>query len=186
MTLNDRSKGFCELIDRSELHLGSTFRLLLLQGKPSIVQGLGMRWLGLVSLLLSLAAVQTGGENEQSELGRQNRDHYPFGQSHDIPEYEIVIARYKENSTTLAWLSELPSFYQVTIINKVDSSAEKQSCAASHASNHMLKLNSLLCPTAKEGSCNYICHHVEIVGWLDVPYAGLAKGQELYHRQCHQ
>ena len=55
----------------------------------------------------------------QTEDRRQLRDTYPFGKSSEAPEYEIVVARYGENATTLAWLAELPAFYQVTIINKV-------------------------------------------------------------------
>lgn len=34
-------------------------------------------------------------------------------------EYEIVVARYRENSTVLAWLYQIPSFYQITIYNTV-------------------------------------------------------------------
>lgn len=48
----------------------------------------------------------------------QARENYPFGQSYEAPEYEIVVARYRENQTTLAWLAEVPTFYQITIINK--------------------------------------------------------------------
>ena len=34
-------------------------------------------------------------------------------------EYEIVVARYRENSTVLAWLYQIPTFYQITIYNTV-------------------------------------------------------------------
>ena len=42
-------------------------------------------------------------------------------------EYEIVIARYRENATTMAWLSEIPDFYQITIYNTVGSSSSSSS-----------------------------------------------------------
>lgn len=65
-----------------------------------------------------LAAVAQSSALE-SKQGRKMQDTYPKNQAMEGPEYEIVIARFMENSTTLAWLSELPAFYQVTIINKV-------------------------------------------------------------------
>lgn len=80
-----------------------------------------MRLLVLCLLSVTAANLQGYEGQEQQETNSLNRVQYPFGQS-EIPEYEIVIARYKENSTTLAWLSELPPFYQITIINKVHQS----------------------------------------------------------------
>ena len=77
-----------------------------------------MRVLLVVAAIVSITAVN-GSDEYDLEHRRHTREAYPFGQSQEFPEYEIVIARYRENQTTLAWLAELPSFYQVTIINKV-------------------------------------------------------------------
>ena len=71
------------------------------------------RWACLVAACI-LAAVATCSAQEGRVHGQEGR-----GQEMEAPEYEIVIARYKENATTLAWLAEVPSFYQITIVNKV-------------------------------------------------------------------
>jgi hypothetical protein len=78
------------------------------------------RWLVLVhACLLVATATAAALETKDATPGRQIRDINPRNIVQEAPEYEIVIARFGENSTTLAWLAELPSFYQVTIINKV-------------------------------------------------------------------
>lgn len=68
--------------------------------------------------LLVATATAAALETKDATPGRQIRDINPRNIVQEAPEYEIVIARFGENSTTLAWLAELPSFYQVTIINK--------------------------------------------------------------------
>lgn len=73
-------------------------------------------------VILGLASLKPiKGSVDDLEQRRHTRENYPFGQSFEAPEYEIVIARYRENATTLAWLADLPPFYQVTVINKVSS-----------------------------------------------------------------
>ena len=73
----------------------------------------------LLCLAASVSTQVAGSEIHSSVSRQQARENYPFGQSYEAPEYEIVVARYRENQTTLAWLAEVPSFYQITIINKV-------------------------------------------------------------------
>ena len=73
----------------------------------------------LFCLVATCLASVRGSETYLSGNRPQARENYPFGQSYEAPEYEIVVARFKENQTTLAWLGEVPTFYQITIINKV-------------------------------------------------------------------
>ena len=74
----------------------------------------------IVCLLASyLAFVRS---SETYSVGSRSQK-YPFGESFEAPEYEIVVARYRENQTTLAWLAEVPTFYQITIIDKVSLSS---------------------------------------------------------------
>lgn len=85
---------------------------------------LGSHSMLLVLPLLAIAALGEAVGSNEDEVGRRHtRENYPFGQSLDAPEYEIVIARYAEDSKTLAWLADLPLFFQVTIINKVSASS---------------------------------------------------------------
>lgn len=69
-------------------------------------------------LLFSLIAISNGSKLTDTTIGAQQAS---VGRHLGTPgpEFELVVARYKENATTMAWLADVPSFYQITIIDKV-------------------------------------------------------------------
>lgn len=79
--------------------------------------------LRLLPLALFLALRTACGEAAEAVQGTQQAVQLSGATKRAAPELELVVARYNEDAGTLAWLSEVPEFYQITIVNKVGHTA---------------------------------------------------------------
>ena len=87
----------------------------------------------LILLAFSLAVETVCGEAVETQL--HAKPQLPRGSftRESAPEFELVVARYNENASMLAWLADVPEFYQITIINKVYSHLTSCNCGSRSA-----------------------------------------------------